>query len=73
MVWGPSVKLLTKDQELQDYLKKMIESGIVVKARKACSDQLGVSEKLTELGVNVKYMGGELTDYIEEGRHVLTF
>ena len=54
-------------------MKKMIESGIVVKARKACSDQHGVSEKLTELGVNVKYMGGELTDYIEEGRHVLTF
>ena len=73
VVWGPSAKLLAEDQELQDYLKKMIDSGIVIKACKACSDQLGVSEKLTELGVNVKYMGGELTDYIKEGRHVLTF
>jgi len=73
VVWGPSAKLLAEDQELQDYLKKMIDSGIVIKACKACSDQFGVSEKLAELGVDVKYMGGELTDYIKEGRHVLTF
>ncbi len=71
VVWGPSAKLLSEDQELQDNIKKIIESGTVVKACKACSDQYGVSEKLIELGIDVKYMG-ELTDYIKEGRHILT-
>jgi len=72
VVWGPSAKLLTEDQELQDNIKRMLDAGIVVKACKACSDQYGVSGKLQELGIIVKYMG-ELTDYIKEGRNILTF
>lgn len=72
IVWGPSVKLLSEDEELQAELKKMMEAGVVVKACKACADQYGVSEKLEELGVDVKYTGKEFTDYIKEGRHVLT-
>ena len=72
VVWGPSAKLLTEDQELQENIKSMIAAGIVVKACKACSDQYGVSGKLEELGIIVKYMS-ELTDYIKEGRNILTF
>ena len=73
IIWGPSAKLLSTDKELHDYLKKMKEEGIVLKACKACADQYEVSDKLTELGVTVKYMGVELTDFIKEGRHVITF
>jgi hypothetical protein len=73
IVWGPSAKLITEDEELQDYMKKIIDSGIAVKACKGCSDQYGVSEKLEELGINVKYIGKEFTDYIKEGRNILTF
>jgi hypothetical protein len=72
-VWGPSAKLISEDKELQDYMDKIIDSGIVVKACKACSDQYGVSERLEELGIDVKYTGKELTDYIREGRNILTF
>ena len=72
VVWGPSAKLLTGDQELQEHIKLMIDAGIVVKACRACSDQYGVSGKLEELGIIVKYMR-ELTDYIKEGRNILTF
>ncbi len=72
VVWGPSARLLTEDKELQDYMKQIIDAGIVVKACKGCSDQYGVSEKLEQLGIEVKYMG-EITNYIKEGRHVLTF
>lgn len=73
LVWGPSAKLLSEDKELQDYIKKIIESGVVVKACKGCSDMYGVSEKLEELGVNVYYVGKELTEYIKEGRNILNF
>ena len=73
VVWGPSAKLLTEDKELQDYMKNIMGTGTVVKACKGCSDQYGVSEKLEELGINVKYMGTELTDYIKQGRNILTF
>ena len=72
VVWGPSAKLLTEDEELQDYLKRIIESGVTVKACKGCADQYGVSGNLEELGITVLYIGKEFTDYIKEGREVLT-
>ena len=71
VVWGPSAKLLSEDVGLQEYLKKIMDQGTVVKACKGCADMYGVSEKLEELGITVKYMS-EFTDYIKEGRHVLT-
>ncbi len=71
VVWGPSQKTLTEDKGLQDYLKKIMAQGTVVKACKGCADMYGISDKLTELGIEVKYMS-ELTDYIKEGRHILT-
>lgn len=73
VVWGPSAKLISEDKELQDYMDKIIDSGIIVKACKGCSDQYGVSGILEELGITVKYIGKELTDYIKEGRNILTF
>ena len=72
VVWGPSAKLLSEDQELQDYIKRLAEAGVTLKACKGCADMYGVSETLESLGIEVKYMG-ELTNYIKEGRHVLTF
>jgi len=40
---------------------EMIARGVKVEACKACSDNLGVTEKLIQLGVNVRYMGNALT------------
>ena len=71
VVWGPSQKVLVENPDIQDYVKKIMEQGTAVKACKGCSDMYGISEKLEELGVEVKYMG-EITDYMKEGRHVLS-
>jgi len=72
LVWGPSSKLLSQDKELQDYVKKMMESGVHVMACKACADQYGVADQLKELGITVKYAGQDLTQFIKE-RKVVTF
>jgi hypothetical protein len=73
IVWGPSARLAAEDEEIQDGLAKMKEVGVDLKACKACADQLGVSDKLEQLGIEVKYIGKDLTNFIKEGRHVLTF
>ncbi len=70
-VWGPSQKLLAEDEALQVHIKNMINSGIVVMACKVCTDNYGVSAKLEKLGIIVKYVT-EFTDYIKEGRNILT-
>jgi hypothetical protein len=72
VVWGPSAKLLAEDEALQIHMKNIVDAGVVVKACKLCSDSYGVSYKLEKLGIIVKYMR-QLTDYIKEGRHILTF
>lgn len=73
IVWGPSSKLLSSDEELQAEIKKMKAAGVILEACKACADSYGASAKLQELGIDVKYMGKPLTAYIKEGRHMLTF
>ena len=71
IVWGPSSKLLSEDSELQGEVAKMKEAGVVLEACKACSDRYGVSEALERMGIDVRYMGIPLTEYLKEGRSVL--
>ena len=73
VVWGPSAKLSSENGEISEYLVKMKEIGIEMLACKACADSYGVSPDLEKLGIDVKYMGVPLTDYIKEGKKVLTF
>lgn len=64
VVWGPSSKLLTEDEVLQEYLSRIREAGVNLFACKKCSDLYGVSEDLRRLGIEVKYMGKPLTNYL---------
>lgn len=73
IVWGPSAKLMSTDIELQEYLQKMREAGVILEACKSCADLFGVSGKLEELGFDVKLMGVPLTTYLKEGRNIITF
>jgi hypothetical protein len=73
IVWGPSARLLAGDKDLQAKIKSMINDGVRVQACQACADSYGVSDRLRELGVDVKYMGKPLTDLLKDGWKVLTF
>lgn len=73
IVWGPSSKLLSNDIELQEYLAKIREAGVELRACKACSDSYGVSEKLEKLGIEVIHMGEPLTHFIKEDYKIITF
>ena len=73
VVWGPSAKLLSQDEELRGYVKKMKAAGVELQACKACSDGYGVSANLAELGVDVKYMGVPFTEMLKTGWTTVTF
>ena len=73
IVWGPSAKLLSEDKELQEKIIKLKTEKVIVEACKSCADQYNVSAKLQSLGIDVKYMGEPLTNYIKQGHYVLTF
>ena len=73
IIWGPSSKLLSEDKDLQDEIQKMKNAGVILEACKACADKYGVSVHLEHLGIDVKYMGQPLTDYIKTGKKIITF
>jgi len=67
IIWGPSAKLLSENKMLQDYVKKMMEAGVVVEACTACARMYGVQDDLAEMGIDVKGMGIPLSNYLKEG------
>jgi hypothetical protein len=69
VLWGPSSKLLSADTELQEYLSRMKEAGVKLLACKKCADLYGVSDDLRQLGIEVKYMGKPLTDYLRNDNY----
>jgi len=73
LVWGPSAKLSSEDPKIQESLKQMKEQGVELLACKGCADQYGVSTKLEEFGIEVKYTGTYLTDFLKSGKKVVTF
>lgn len=73
IVWGPSAKLLAEDAALQEYIGKIKDAGVELLACKACTDSYGVSDVLENMGINVKYMGQVLTDFLKaEDTKVIT-
>ena len=72
IVWGPSAKILSENVQLQKYIQKMKDAGVILEACKACADLYHVSPKLKELGIDVKYMGQHLTDYLKSDKVVLS-
>lgn len=71
IIWGSSTKLAFEDEDIQNMLKKMIDIGIDVKACKACADNLGATDKLIEMGIDVDYMGVSLTEFINDSKYKL--
>jgi len=73
LIWGPSSRMLAGDKELQDYLKNMKDVGVELLACIACADMYGVSDKLRELGVDVKGMGLPMSEMLKAGWKTITF
>lgn len=73
LVWGPSSKLLSVDTELQEKMAEIKAAGVELLACKACADSYGVSQRLEEIGVEVKYTGQTLTQFLKEGYKIITF
>jgi hypothetical protein len=72
VIWGASTRLVSEDQAIQQRVKDSQDAGVYVTACKGCSDQLGVSEELEALGVDVQYLGVALTNVLKNDDTLLT-
>ena len=73
IIWGSSTLLVSKDKDIQEWIKKLDEAGVELYACKWCADQYEVSGLLEELGVEVIYYGEPLTKLIKDDWKILTF
>ena len=73
IIWGPSAKLVAHDRLIQRELDYILQSGITVIACKGCTEAYGVTDKLLELGIDVKFMGEPLTRILHSDEKLITF
>ncbi len=73
ITWGPSNKTIANDEELKEKIKQLKDAGVKLQACKWCAEQYEVDGILSELGVEVKYMGQPLTEMLKSDWKVLTF
>ena len=72
MIWGSTAKLVGENADIQSRIKELLAAGVKIPACKACADELGVTEKLESLGIEVKYWGQPMTEIIKTGQFLLT-
>jgi hypothetical protein len=72
IIWGAPAKLSAESTEIQEKIREALDAGVHVTACKACADQLGVTEVLEKMNVEVKYWGEPLTKILQSGETLLT-
>jgi len=72
IIWGAPAKLSAENAEIREKIKEALDAGVHVTACKACADQLGVTETLEKMNVEVIYWGEPLTKILKSGETMLT-
>jgi len=72
IIWGPTAKLATESESVARGIQELLEAGVVISACKSCSDALKTTPRLTEMGVDVKYVGKNLTEILKSGGKLLS-
>ena len=67
LMWGPSVRLLAENQELQDDLSELISKGLKVKVSKYSMDKFKVTQKMSQIGIEVLYIEDDITKELKGG------
>ncbi len=72
IIWGAPAKLVDENIGIQKKIKEAQNAGVHISACKACADQLGVTETLEKLGIEVIFWGTPLTEILKNNERLLT-
>ncbi len=72
IIWGATAALAGKNPEIQQRIRDAKEAGVHVTACKACADQLGVTQALKDMDIEVIYWGMPLTEVLKKNQALLT-
>lgn len=72
IIWGATPKLVAENEGIQMKIKMAQQAGVHFSACKACAEQIGVTDKLLELGIEVMYWGEGLTNILKSEEKLIT-
>ncbi len=72
VIWGATARLVAENAQIQESIRVAMNVGVKFSACIACARQLGVVEKLEQLGIEVKGWGRPLTDLLQSNEKLLT-
>ena len=72
IIWGATSKLVAENDLIQTKIKIAQHAGVKFSACKACTDQLGVTDKIVNLDIEVIYWGEGLTNILKNEEKLIT-
>lgn len=72
IIWGATVKLVAENKMIQDLIEEAKLEGVHITACKGCADQLGLTEILKGIDLEVIYQGPPLTQILKDDEKLLT-
>lgn len=72
IIWGALALLVGEDKVLQEKIEEAKLEGVHLTACKSCADQLGVTETLESMGIEVIYCGAPLIALLKNNEKLLT-
>jgi hypothetical protein len=73
IIWGPSAKLVAGNRLIQREVDMLLQSGVDIEACQGCTEAYGITDKIKGLGINVRYMGEELTAILKSDEKLVVF
>ncbi len=72
IIWGATAKLVAEDENIQTNIQVAKQAGVHFSACIACARQLGVTEKLEELQIEMMAWGEPLTEILKSNEKLIT-
>ncbi len=73
ILWGDVQRLVTENEAVRLKMKLAEQAGVEFSACVSCSRNLGLTEKLEEMGIENVRWGERISLLMQEGRHLLSF
>jgi len=72
IVWGATTKLVAEDPTIRERIKKLQDLGVHFTACITCAEELGVTEEIRSLGIDLVKWLNPLTELLKENKKLLT-
>ena len=72
IVWGAPARLIAENQEIADYVRAAQDAGVKFSACLRCTKELGVEDRLNELGIEQIFWGEPFTALLQSGEPLIT-